>query len=161
MNGDMVAECEDGLINIRVGAIIMKDGKFLMVGNDRADYLYSVGGRVKFGETAEQAIVREVYEETGVKLEIDRLGFIHEDYFYGDSQAKKGKLVYEICFYFYMKVPESFEPMSTDFTEDEAREFLVWVAPDEKRVIYPEFFRTELSSPKSGVIHLVTDERNR
>ena len=28
-----------------------------MVGNDR-DYLYSVGGRVKFGETAEEAVVR-------------------------------------------------------------------------------------------------------
>lgn len=52
MNKDMCVACDDGILNIRVGAIIMKDGKILMVGNDR-DYLYSVGGRVKFGETAE------------------------------------------------------------------------------------------------------------
>ena len=72
MNKDMCVACDDGILNIRVGAIIMKDGKILMVGNDR-DYLYSVGGRVKFGETAEEAVVREVLEETGVQMEIDRL----------------------------------------------------------------------------------------
>ena len=43
MNKDMCVACDDGILNIRVGAIIMKDGKILMVGNDR-DYLYSVGG---------------------------------------------------------------------------------------------------------------------
>lgn len=52
MNSDCTVGIDDGLINIRVGAIIMKDNKFLMVGNERQDYLYSVGGRVKFGETA-------------------------------------------------------------------------------------------------------------
>lgn len=30
MNGDMTVKCEDGFINIRVGAIIMHNGKFLM-----------------------------------------------------------------------------------------------------------------------------------
>lgn len=38
----------------------MKDEKLFMVGNERADYLYYVGGMIKFGETAEEAIVREV-----------------------------------------------------------------------------------------------------
>ena len=72
MSKDMTVPCEDGLINLRVGAIIMKNGKILMVGNDRAPYLYSVGGRIKFGETSEEAVVREVFEETGVKMEVDR-----------------------------------------------------------------------------------------
>ena len=66
----MCVSCDDGVLNIRVGAIIIKDGKVLMVGNERADYLYSVGGRIKFGETAEEAIVREVLEETGVHIQI-------------------------------------------------------------------------------------------
>ena len=52
MNKDMCVACDDGILNIRVGAIIMKDGKILMVGNERANYLYSVGGRIKFGESA-------------------------------------------------------------------------------------------------------------
>ena len=31
MSSDMTVSCDNGLINIRVGAIIMKDGKILMV----------------------------------------------------------------------------------------------------------------------------------
>ena len=60
MSKDMCVACDDGFLNIRVGAIIMKDGKILMVGNERANYLYSVGGRIKFGETAVQTAVTEL-----------------------------------------------------------------------------------------------------
>ena len=159
MNEDMTVQCDDGLINIRVGAIILKDGKLLMAGNQRSEYLYSVGGRVKFGETAEQAVVREVYEETGVKMDIDRLGFIHELYFIGDSPAKQGKLVYEISFFFYMKVPDGFEPKCDSFTEDGTEEYLKWISLNDEQKIYPEFFRTELKKDSVGVRHFVTDER--
>lgn len=75
---DMCVHCDDGILNIRVGAIIMKNNKILMVSNERADYLYSVGGRIKFGETAEEA---------GLRMAVGRLGFIHENYFCGDSPA--------------------------------------------------------------------------
>lgn len=159
MNKDMCVPCDDGILNIRVGAIIMKDGKLLMVGNERSDYLYSVGGRIKFGETAEEAIVREVLEETGVKMEIDRLGFTHENYFYGDAPSNLGKLIYEISFYFYMKVPRDFAPISDSFTEDNSKEHLKWVLLDEDIKMYPEFFRTELKNPMRIVKHFVKDER--
>ena len=158
MKQDMCVTCDDGILNIRVGAIIMKDGKILMVGNERSDYLYSVGGRIKFGETAEEAVVREVYEETGVKMEIDRLGFVHENYFYGDAPTNLGKLIYEISFFFYMKVPENFTPISDSFTEDNRREFLKWISPNEDIKIYPEFFKTELMNPMDTVRHFVKDE---
>ena len=159
MNKDMCVACADGILNIRVGAIIMKDGKILMVGNERVDYLYSVGGRIKFGETAEEAIVREVLEETGVTMEIDRLGFVHENYFYGDAPNNLGKLIYEISFYFYMKVPSDFAPISESFTEDNSKEHLKWVALDEDIKMYPEFFRTELKNQADTVKYFVKDER--
>ena len=159
MNKDMCVACDGGILNIRVGAIIMKDGKILMVGNERANYLYSVGGRIKFGETAEEAVVREVFEETGVKMEIDRLGFVHENYFYGDSAKNLGKLIYEISLFFYMKVPGDFFPISQSFTEDDNREHLKWVSPDDEVMIYPEFFKTELKAPTGEVRFFTTDER--
>ena len=163
MNKDMTVPCDEGFINIRVGAIIMKDGKILMVGNKvRPDYLYSVGGRIKFGETAEEAVVREVFEETGVKMEIDRLGFVHENYFYGDSDYNLGKMIYEISFFFYMKVPEDFKPVCASFTEDSHREFLKWISPDDDIKYYPEFFRKELRGGREeGVKHFVTDNRKK
>lgn len=160
MSKDMCVPCENGLINLRVGAIIMRDGKLLMVGNrKRPEYLYSVGGRIQFGETAEQAVIREVYEETGVPMEIDRLGFVHENYFYGDDQLNDGKLIYEIAFYFYMKPPEDFAPVCRSFTEDGQEEFLRWVEPDAPIGIFPAFFRTQLTHPTDNVKYFLTDER--
>lgn len=55
----MCIACDDGILNIRAGAIIMKDGKLLMVGNER-NYLYSVGGRIKFGETVKHFTSRSI-----------------------------------------------------------------------------------------------------
>lgn len=156
---DVTLPCGDGFVSIRVGAIIMRDGKFLMVGNDRADYLYSVGGRIQFGETAEEAVVREVMEETGVKMEVDRLGFIHENYFRGDAPKNFGKLIYEISYFFYMKVPDDFALLSDDFVEGESMEHLTWATVDDKRKFYPEFFREELRHPEQALKHFVTDER--
>ena len=160
MAKDMCVPCEEGLINLRAGAIIMKDGKLLMVGNRiRPEFLYSVGGRIKFGETAEEAVIREVCEETGVRMEVDRLGFVHENYFYGDTASGTGRLIYEVSFFFYMKVPEDFSPVCGSFTEDGHEEFLIWIDPDSPVRYYPGFFRRELIRPESGVKHFVTDGR--
>lgn len=159
MNKDMCVCCDDGFLNVRVGAIIMKDGKILMVGNEKVNYLYSVGGRIKFGETAEEAVVREVFEETGVRMEIDRLRFIHEKYFYGDAKYNFGKPIYEISFFFSMKVPSDFAPICESFTEDNDKEHLKWISLDDDVKIYPDFFKTELKNAIDGIKHFVTDER--
>lgn len=156
MKRDLCVKTDEGILNIRVGAIIMKNDKFLMVENDHFDYLYSVGGRIKFGETAEEAVQREVFEETGVKMEIDRLGFIHENFFRGDSSIKKGNIVHEISFFFYMKVPSDFEPVCNSFTEDGTREHLVWIRADHNKKYYPDFFKTEFANPSKEVKHYVT-----
>ena len=147
MGKDMTVPCDEGLINVRVGAIILKDGKFLMVGSDLNDNLYSVGGRLQFGETSEEAVVREVYEETGVKMEVDRLGFVSEVYFYGDAPTNLGKTIYEVSFYYYMKVPDDFEPVSEDFQEGESMEHLRWVTPDDEIRMFPTYFKYELRHP--------------
>ena len=156
MNSDLSVKTEGGILNIRVGAIIMKGEEFLMVENDLFDHMYSVGGRIKFGETAEEAVVREVYEETGTKMEVDRLGFVHEVFFPGDSLVKRGNIVHEFSFFFYMKVPENFEPVCNSFSEDGVKERLVWIKADHPKKYYPEFFKTELKNPSKEIKHFVT-----
>lgn len=158
MNPDMCVPCGDGLINIRAGALIVKGGKLLMVKSSRK-YYYSIGGRLKFGETAEEAVVREVFEETGVKLQIDRLAFVQENYFTNDTPAKLGKSVYEIGFYFRMLVPPDFEPLSTVIVEGGSRERLCWVSPDTAETLYPEAFRAEALRASTEVKHFVKDDR--
>ncbi|MBR4550311.1 MAG: NUDIX domain-containing protein [Oscillospiraceae bacterium] len=160
MGSDLTLPVDGGFVNLRVGAIIRKDERVLMVGNDSMPYYYSVGGRIHFGETAEEAVVREVEEETGVRMEIDRLGFVEEDFFYADVPGKEGRLIQEISFYFYMKTPPDFEPVCRSFTEFGASERLEWVSPDTEKPFFPRFFRTELADPKPYVRHIVTDDRN-
>ncbi len=160
MAQDICVPVGDGFVNVRVGAIIEKNGKLLMVTNAGVDYYYSVGGRIQIGESAEDAVRREVLEETGCALEIDRLGFIHEDFFWGDSSDKLGKLIYEIGFYYYMKTPADFEPHAECLEAEGRGEHLEWVSPDTEKTVFPAFFRTELAKPVPYVRHVVTDERN-
>lgn len=155
---DLTIAIDEGILNIRVGAIIMRDKKILMVGNEHSDYLYSVGGRVKFGETAEEAVVREVMEETGVKMDVERLGFVHENFFIGDAATNIGKKIYEISFFFFMDVPDDFEPVCNSFTEDKQKEHLTWIEIDTDKKYYPEFFREELGSISQDVKHFVTKD---
>ena len=154
---DLCVPCGEGLLNVRVGAIIVKDGKALMVKSKFGDYCYSVGGRIKFGETAEQAVVREVLEETGVKMTVDRLGYVSEVYFFNDNPKRFGEPVYELAFYFYMNVPADFA-LTSDHLGDGAEKF-VWVAPDEPMTLYPGFMREALTDPKPYVVHDVRDDR--
>ena len=156
---DLCMPCGEGLINIRVGAIIIRDGKALMVKSKFGDYCYSVGGRIRFGETAQAAVVREVYEETGVQMTVDRPGYVSEVYFYNDSPKLFGKPVYEIAFYFYMNVPADFT-LESDHLGDGEEQF-VWVAPDDPRTLYPGFMREALLDPKPYVVHDVRDDRRK
>ena len=76
---------DDRWFRYRAAGIIVEDGCVLFAGNDVDDYLYSVGGGVHVGETAEEAVVREVFEETGVRYAVDRLAFLHENFFEGSN----------------------------------------------------------------------------
>lgn len=102
-----------------------------------------------------------MFEETGVKMETERLGFVHENYFYGDAPSNLGKLIYEIAFYFYMKVPGDFAPICESFTEVDSREHLTWVSLDEDIKMYPEFFGAELKAPSDTVKHFINNERKK
>ena len=61
---------------VGVGAIIVQNGKILIVrrSSEPGKGKWSVpGGLVELGETVEQAVVREVREECGLDVEVDRL----------------------------------------------------------------------------------------
>ena len=53
----------------RAAALIIKDNKLLAVKSTDYPCYYTVGEGIELNETSEDAVVREVYEETGFSLE--------------------------------------------------------------------------------------------
>lgn len=82
----------DNWFRYRVGAIIIEDGCVLVAGNDKENYYYSVGG-VHMNEKAEDAVLREVMEETGVAYQIDRLASFMRIFGTATARMIKGCIV--------------------------------------------------------------------
>ena len=151
---------EDNWFRYRAAAIIIENGCVLFVGNARDNYLYSVGGGVHMNETAEDAVRREVLEETGVEYEIDHLAVIHENFFVGDG-VLKGKNCHEIAFYYVMKPRGTKELKSDSQTEDGVKEEMHWIPLEDldKYKTFPNFIPEVLPRLDKGMMHIVTDDR--
>lgn len=146
---------------LRVGAIIIEDGCILLAKCDSADYYYSVGGAVHVGETAQDAVRREVFEETGVHYEVDSLKFVQENFFEDDVVLKGGK-VHEVSLFFMMK-PRGVREINRDSSVcGGGVEHMHWVKLDKLSGIriYPRFFPEKLGGILRGVEHIVNDELN-
>ena len=76
----------------------------------------------------------------GTVMDVDRLVFVEETYFYADTPSKMGKLIYEIGYYFYMKVPTDFRPVCESSTADDQKEHLRWVGAEDALQMFPDFF---------------------
>ncbi len=147
----------------RAAAIIIEDESVLFVGNSNEDYYYSVGGGVHMGETAEEAVLREVYEETGVHYEINHLAVIHENFFNENKGSLKGMECHEICFYFLMKSRGSKKLFSNSYTAFGAKEEMHWIPIKDldQYKAFPSFLKEYLRTEHCGIEHIVTDERIR
>lgn len=63
-----------------VRAIVFKDNNLLVIKRNKfgKEYYTLPGGSMEIGESAEQALVREMYEETGVQIGDARLVFVED-----------------------------------------------------------------------------------
>src|SRR5579872_2142007 len=79
----------DGIVRVGVACFIFKDGQFLMGvrrGAHGVDSWSIPGGHQEFGETFEQTAMREVAEETGLKVKNIRFGAVTNDFFPEDNK---------------------------------------------------------------------------
>lgn len=149
---------EKNWFRYRAAAIIAENGCVLFAGNSIDDYYYSIGGAVHMGETAEEAVKREVFEETGIHYEIDRLAFIHENFF--NERRLKGLDCHEIALYFIMK-PRGTQELNSRSVTQGVKEEMHWIPINDldKYRAFPSFLKDWLSREHTGIEHIVTDER--
>ncbi len=150
---------ENNWFRYRAAAIIIENDCVLFAGNKLEDYYYSIGGGVHIGETAEDAAVREVYEETGVKYEVDRLAVIHENFFHGDGGTLGGLDCHEVSFYFLMK-PRGTQELNSNSTVFGVKEEMHWIPIKDldKYKAFPSFMKDYLAKEHTGIEHIVTHE---
>ena len=74
---DFRTKVENTVFGVRATALILQNGK-LLVTKDEGKY-YTIGGAIQVNERTEDAVVREVKEELGVKAQAGQLAFVVEN----------------------------------------------------------------------------------
>lgn len=134
--------------NYRVCGIVTHDKKILAMHDERSPYYYLPGGRVKMGETAEQAILREIEEELGISARIIRPLWLNQGFFTEDVD----KLNYhELCIYFLLDISGTgLQDRGNKFTLYERQHIheFEWLPFDQLKneYFYPIFLKTEISN---------------
>lgn len=138
--------------NYRVCGIMIHDGKLLAMHDERSPYYYLPGGRVKMGETAEHAILREIEEELNITPRIVRPLWLNQGFFTEDVDNLN---YHELCIYFLLDAAETelFEK-GERFTlcERDHKHDFEWLTFERLKdeYFYPIFLKTRIANlPKS------------
>ena len=143
---DLTFQTDEGKFNYRVCAVMISDGKLLAMRDEHSPYYYLPGGRVKTGETAEHAVVREVEEELDVTPKIIRPLWLNQAFF---TEDVTGIRFHELCIYFLMDVSDTDLTVKGDsfiLREKDQVHVFEWLAFERLRdeYFYPVFLKKEL-----------------
>ncbi len=107
---DCAFRTEEGRFYYCVRAVIIRDGKLLAMHDENSPYYYLCGGKVGMGETAEEAVLREVKEELGINARIERALWLDQNFF---TEKLKNERYHELGLYFLLNIDDG------DLTENE------------------------------------------
>lgn len=118
---------------------------------------YVIGGCIEENETSEEAIIRELFEETGLKLEVDKLAIIQERFTTNEVSNQRH---HEIVFFYTIKNCDSIHILDGSFSDQGTKETLHWLPIKnlEKFSIVPEFLKTKSFKNMSEIEHIIIRE---
>lgn len=109
-------------LNFRIGVygIIENEGKILLVNVRATGKSFFPGGAIEKGESLADALKREIFEEAGIEVEIEKFLMFGEKFFYHDILDE----AYQHYYCFYVCKPKTFDLLKV---EDEHIEKPRWV----------------------------------
>ena len=142
---DISIKSPGGAFNYRAAAIIVHEGRILILRDEGIPHDYLPGGRVQLHEPAEAALARELREELDIGLSAHRLAFMAESFFTIDSVR-----YHEMCLYFLMEAPPEQLRRGDRFTRTEGTEVhhFRWVKFEALRDLsfFPVFLKERIFS---------------
>ena len=158
----MIAFERNGLqFDFRVSGIVVHRDHVLLVRVEQYDSWFLPGGHVEIGELADVAMIREMLEETGMSVEIDRLVWVVENFFTLD-----GKRHQELGFFYLVTPPANATQLDLGkefYGKEENGTPLIfrWHRLDTlaNLILFPSFLATGLNALPSSITHIVHKTR--
>lgn len=142
---DISFSTAEGAFNFRVAAIIVNNGRLLIMRDEGIPHDYLPGGRVHLHETVEAALQRELREELDVSLPEHRPVFFAESFF-----DFRGMPHHELGVYHLMQAPAELLARGDAFTRIEGDEIhhFRWVPFGELAALdfFPLFLKDRINS---------------
>ena len=153
---DISFKTTEGRFNYRVAGLIMKDNKLLIMQDKGQPYFYLPGGRIKMNEKSEDAVKREIQEELGVEVNVNRMLWINENFFKEETYEEQ---FHEVCFFYLVELKDNEHFKGNEFVVDEEGKIhtYYWKTLDEIKYInlYPQFLREKIVDLPLHINHIV------
>ena len=157
-NKDLSVMINNIKLNIRVGAIIKYQDKFLIEKNKNIDFAVIPGGRIKTLENSKEALVREVKEEIGIDISNESFEIIAliENFFeFNNNKYHELYIVYKIDLKEEYNLTDNF----TNLDDINAYYNLITLEELQKTKIMPNILK-EITTAKEFK-HYIVDNLNK
>jgi ADP-ribose pyrophosphatase YjhB (NUDIX family) len=157
----MIAFERNGMqFDFRATGIAIQRGHVLLVRIEQYPFWFLPGGHVEIGELADAAMIREMREETGLTVVIDRLLWVAENFYTLD-----GKPHHELGFFYLVTPPAEAPQLDLEkefYGKEENGTPLIfrWHRLDAlaNLNLFPAFIKTGLSALPTSITHIVQKE---
>ena len=152
---DWLFRVDDKICNFRSAGVCVKNGRLFLQMDKRTGEYALPGGHVQFGETSEEALIREFKEEAGADIVCKRLVWTEECFW-----EWNGTKSHTIAFYHLIDFADGYLPNDGFLAnKDNENAALGWIPLDklDELTIYPEFLKSEIFD-LNGIKHFVRKE---
>lgn len=134
---------ENQHVNVIVRALIFEEGELVFTEWTSKKWSFLIGGRIDFGESILTALHREIMEETGANITVDRLAYFSENIF----KHANGNEYHEYGYYFLVQTDRIILPDGAAIPNPDSEDLIIRraaITPEGLANVWPGFLRDYL-----------------